>query len=171
MKEVRAELVENLRGKLEPKTTPASRGDAGQRTELSPNLDRLTVGSGSGRPMEPLLHIRFGGRDAERRTAADDAGRWVDVAQFFQAITPARGHRSGDAFDLDAGNHRRVEPRHRMVQARTRILNQLQAVALNEGLRYKKKLWRAGVVFVSPEGRVGARRVVAIFRQPTPVSS
>jgi transposase len=32
--------------------------------------------------------------------------------------------------------------RHRMVQARTRILNQLQAVALNEGLRSKKKLWR-----------------------------
>ena len=33
--------------------------------------------------------------------------------------------------------------RHRMVQARTRIMNQLQAVALNEGLRCKKKLWRA----------------------------
>ena len=32
--------------------------------------------------------------------------------------------------------------RHRMVQARTRILNQLQAVALNEGLRSKKRLWR-----------------------------
>jgi len=32
--------------------------------------------------------------------------------------------------------------RHRMVQARTRIMNQLQAVALNEGLRGKKKLWR-----------------------------
>ena len=32
--------------------------------------------------------------------------------------------------------------RHRMVQARTRMMNQLQAVALNEGLRSKKKLWR-----------------------------
>src|SRR5258705_2576733 len=32
--------------------------------------------------------------------------------------------------------------RHRLVQARTRIMNQLQAVALNEGLRYKKRLWR-----------------------------
>jgi transposase len=31
--------------------------------------------------------------------------------------------------------------RHRMVQARTRIMNQLQAVALNQGLRSKKKLW------------------------------
>jgi transposase len=34
--------------------------------------------------------------------------------------------------------------RHRMLQARTRIMNQLQAVALNEGLRCKKKLWREG---------------------------
>jgi len=32
--------------------------------------------------------------------------------------------------------------RHRMVQARTRVMNQLQAVALNEGLRCKKRLWR-----------------------------
>ena len=32
--------------------------------------------------------------------------------------------------------------RHRMVQARTRIMNQLQSVALNEGLRSKKRLWR-----------------------------
>jgi transposase len=34
--------------------------------------------------------------------------------------------------------------RHRMVQARTRIMNQLQAVAINEGLRCKKRLWRGG---------------------------
>ncbi len=34
--------------------------------------------------------------------------------------------------------------RHRMVQARTRIMNQLQAVALNEGLHCKKRLWRVG---------------------------
>ena len=32
--------------------------------------------------------------------------------------------------------------RHRMVQARTRIMNQLQAIALNEGLHCKKRLWR-----------------------------
>src|SRR5580692_4103179 len=32
--------------------------------------------------------------------------------------------------------------RHRMVQARTRVMNQLQAVALNEGLHCKKKLCR-----------------------------
>jgi len=31
--------------------------------------------------------------------------------------------------------------RHRLVQMRTRILNQLQALAMNEGQRQKKKLW------------------------------
>src|SRR5260370_2892806 len=32
--------------------------------------------------------------------------------------------------------------RHRMVQMRTRIMNQLQALTLNEGLRCRKRLWR-----------------------------
>jgi len=32
--------------------------------------------------------------------------------------------------------------RHRLVQTQTRIRNQLQAVALNEGVRRKKALWR-----------------------------
>jgi hypothetical protein len=52
--------------------------------------------------MEPLLHIGFGGRDAERRTAADDAGRCGRVLPGDNA--GASGHRSGDAFDLGAGN-------------------------------------------------------------------
>jgi transposase len=33
--------------------------------------------------------------------------------------------------------------RHRLVQMRTRIMNQLQAVAMNEGFRWKKKLFSA----------------------------
>jgi transposase len=37
--------------------------------------------------------------------------------------------------------------RHRLVQMRTRIMNQLQAVAMYEGYRWKKKLW-------SEQGRV-----------------
>jgi transposase len=32
--------------------------------------------------------------------------------------------------------------RHRLVQMRTRVMNQLQVVPLNEGLRRKKALWR-----------------------------
>jgi len=31
--------------------------------------------------------------------------------------------------------------RHRLVGMRTRVMNQLQAVAMNEGLRHKKRLW------------------------------
>ena len=33
--------------------------------------------------------------------------------------------------------------RHRLVQMRTRIMNQLQALAMNEGRRWKTKLWSA----------------------------
>jgi len=43
-KEVLAELVEKLQGKLEVKATSASPAEAGPQTELGPNLDRLTVG-------------------------------------------------------------------------------------------------------------------------------
>jgi transposase len=32
--------------------------------------------------------------------------------------------------------------RHRLVQMRTRVMNQLHVVALNEGLRRKKALWQ-----------------------------
>jgi len=32
--------------------------------------------------------------------------------------------------------------RHRLVQMRTRVMNQLHVVPLNEGLRRKKALWR-----------------------------
>src|ERR1700756_428350 len=45
--------------------------------------------------------------------------------------------------------------RHRMVQTRTRIMNQLQAVALNEGLRAKKRLYAAGACWSSS----GANRI------------
>jgi len=43
-KEVLAELVEKLRGKLEVKATSASPAEAGPRAELGPNLDRLNLG-------------------------------------------------------------------------------------------------------------------------------
>jgi transposase len=31
--------------------------------------------------------------------------------------------------------------RHRLVQMRTRVMNQLQAIAMSEGVRLRKKLW------------------------------
>ena len=64
--------------------------------------------------------------------------------------------------------------RHRMVQARTRMMNQLQAVALNEGLRCKKKLWReagtrtTGVVPVSPVGEPATARSAGIAGSTEP---
>jgi len=42
-KQVLAELVEKLRGKLELKATPARPAGAGPRAELGPNLDRLAL--------------------------------------------------------------------------------------------------------------------------------
>jgi len=46
--------------------------------------------------------------------------------------------------------------RHRMVQARTRIMNQLQAVARNEGLRCKKI---ENQVLVDVAGEIFSERV------------
>jgi transposase len=43
--------------------------------------------------------------------------------------------------------------RHRMVQMRTRIMNQLRALAMNEGRRRKKKLW-------SDEGRAQLEKLL-----------
>jgi transposase len=43
--------------------------------------------------------------------------------------------------------------RHRLVQMRTRVMNQLHVVALNEGLRRKKALWR-------PAGRTELEAIV-----------
>ena len=52
--------------------------------------------------------------------------------------------------------------RHRLVQMRTRVMNQLHVVALNEGLRRKKALWR-------PAGRAQLEGVVAgPVGEPTP---
>ena len=43
-KQVLAELLEKLSGKLEVRAASASPAETGPRGELSPNLDRLTVG-------------------------------------------------------------------------------------------------------------------------------
>ena len=58
--------------------------------------------------------------------------------------------------------------RHRLVQMRTRINNQLQAIAMNEGVRRKKGLWTklrkdtAGGVFVSSVGHPAPARPLGI---------
>jgi len=48
--------------------------------------------------------------------------------------------------------------RHRLVQMRTRIMNQLQALAMNEGYRWKKKLF-------SEQGRAQLERLALASRR------
>ena len=51
--------------------------------------------------------------------------------------------------------------RHRLVQMCTRVMNQLHVVALNEGLRRKKALWRAA-------GRICRQESQSLGKAPRP---
>jgi transposase len=86
-KEVLAELVEKLRGTLELKATPASPGKAGQRPELSPNLDRLTVGVDLGDQWSRFCIL---GLQGETLSEGPLQTRQADLAEFFHAFPPAR---------------------------------------------------------------------------------
>jgi transposase len=86
-KEVLAELVEKLRGKLELKATPPSPGQAGQRPELSPNLDRLTVGVDLGDQWSRYCILDLQG---EMLSEGPLQTRQAELAEFFHALPPAR---------------------------------------------------------------------------------
>jgi transposase len=86
-KEVLAELVEKLKGKLKPKATPASPGKAGQRPELSPNLDRLTVGVDLGDQWSRYCILDLQG---ETLSEGPLQTRQAELAEFFHALPPAR---------------------------------------------------------------------------------
>ena len=86
-KEVLAELVEKLRGKLELKATPASPVKAGQRPELSPNLDRLTVGVDLGDQWSRYCILDLQG---EMLSEGPLQTRRAELAEFFHALPPAR---------------------------------------------------------------------------------
>jgi transposase len=64
--------------------------------------------------------------------------------------------------------------RHRLVQMRTRVMNQLQAVALNEGLRRKKRTVEqigqsaVGVLFTRSLGHEAPARLTRIARPTKP---
>src|SRR3989449_6276112 len=66
-------------------------------------------GSGSGRPLESILHSWFGGRNAGRRTVADNAGRCKGVLRGIDR--GAGSDRSRNALGLDAGGDHRVGTR------------------------------------------------------------
>jgi transposase len=119
--------------------------------ELSVQAKKVRVGmeaSGLGRWFERLLaelkiELWIGDaseiarkRERKQKTDRQDAQHILKLMlkdDFPQIWVP-----SGENRDL----RQLLWHRHRMVQARTRIMNQLQAVALNEGVRAKKKLWR-----------------------------
>jgi transposase len=86
-KEVLAELVEKLSGKLELKATPASPGKAGQRPELSPNLDRLTVGVDLGDKWSRYCIL---GLQGETLSEGPLQTRQAELAEFFEALPPTR---------------------------------------------------------------------------------
>jgi hypothetical protein len=86
-KEVLAELVEKLRGKLEPKAVSASPREARQRPELSPNIDRLTVGVDLGDQWSSYCIL---GLEGETLSEGQLRTTQLDVAEFFQALAPTR---------------------------------------------------------------------------------
>jgi hypothetical protein len=86
-KEVVAELVEKLRGKLELKARSASPAEAGPRAELGPNLDRLTVGVDLGDQWSHYCILGLQGETlSEGRLRTSEA----EVAEFFQHLPSAR---------------------------------------------------------------------------------
>src|SRR5215467_924820 len=86
-KQVLAELLEKLSGKLELKATSASPAEAGRRGELSPNLDRLTVGVDLGDQWSNYCIL---GLQGETLSEGQLQTREAEVAGFFQALPPAR---------------------------------------------------------------------------------
>ena len=79
--------MEKLRGKLELKATPASPVKAGQRPELSSNLDRLTVGVDLGDQWSRYCIL---GLQGETLSEGSLQTRQAELAEFFQALPPAR---------------------------------------------------------------------------------
>ena len=87
-KEVLAELVAKLKEKLDPKKVAAtSAGEEGQRGELRPNLDRLTVGVDLGDQWSQYCILGLEGEtlaEGQLRTTQED------FATFFQGLNAAR---------------------------------------------------------------------------------
>src|SRR6516165_7103023 len=86
-KQVLAELLEKLCGKLELRATSPSQRAAGLPAELSPNLDRLTVGVDLGDQRSQFCIL---GLQGETLSEGQLETREAEVAEFFQALPPAR---------------------------------------------------------------------------------
>src|SRR5262249_11348384 len=86
-RQVLAELLEKLSGKLAVKATSASQREAGPRGELSPNLERLTGGGDLGDQWSQFCVL---GLQGEERSERQLQTREAEVGEFFQALPPAR---------------------------------------------------------------------------------
>src|SRR5438046_8361319 len=84
----------------------------------------------------------WGGRQDPHETSAQTENRSPGRA----TITDPAAGRSLSKDWIPHPENRNLRPllwhRHRLVQMRTRVMNQLHVIALNEGLRLKKALWR-----------------------------
>jgi transposase len=86
-KDVLAELMEKLRRKLELKATSGRQAEADPRGELSPNMDRLTVGLDLGDQWSHFCILGLQGETlSEGRLRTSEA----EVAEFFQPLPSAR---------------------------------------------------------------------------------
>jgi transposase len=119
--------------------------------ELAAQAKKVRVGmeaSGHARWFERLLAVLnielwIGdateiGRERERKQKTDRQDAQHILRLMLKDDFPRIWIPSGENRDL----RQLLWHQYRMVQARTRITNQLQAVALIEGLRSKKRLWR-----------------------------
>jgi hypothetical protein len=98
-KEVRAELVGKLKEKLDPKKVAAtSAGEEHPRSELRPNLDRLTVGGDLG---DQWSHYCILGREGETLRRDSCVRRRRTLPNSFTGIEcGASGFRGGDTLSL-----------------------------------------------------------------------
>src|SRR5207302_8019556 len=100
-------------GKLDGKTGCAGgideRKRKSQAKHSSPQSRSSDGGRGSGRPLESVLHSWFGGRNAGRRTVADNAGRCKGVLPGIDR--GVGGDRSRNSLGLGAGRDHRVGTR------------------------------------------------------------
>ena len=170
-KEVLAELVERLRGKLELKAMPAIPGQVGQQPELRPNLDRLTVGVDLG---DQWSHYCILGLEGETLSEGQLRTTQADVAELFQAITPARvvievGTHSAWVQEIIAGcghevlvaNPRLMEGSKRRKRKNDRIdanklarLGRVDPQSLHP-MQHRSREMRPDLVLLRPPGCVG----------------
>src|SRR5436190_839366 len=100
-KEVLAEVLGKLMGKTGCAGGVDERKRKSQGKHSWPQSRSSDGGSGSGGPLESVLHSWFGGRNAGRRTVADNAGRCKGVLP--GTDRGAGSDRSRNSLGLDGG--------------------------------------------------------------------